>query len=222
MRGQSLALPVAPLFDPELRLFAASGTCYTPTLVVGYGGLWGENYWYAKTKVHENERLRAFVPGSVIDPRARRRVAAADDEDWNHFRLARTAAELHRRGVNVEIGAHGQLQGLGAHWETWMFVQGGMTPHEALRCASFGGAKALCLDQELGSIRAGRLADLIVIEGDPRADVRESERIRWTMVNGRLFDARTLAQIAPNPAPAPDGPPLDSMPGDDGHTCGDD
>ena len=213
------ALPVAPLFEPEMRLFAASGTCYTPTLVVGYGGLWGENFWYAKTKVHENERLMRFVPRTVVEPRSRRRVAAADDEDYNHFRLAATAAELHRRGVNVEIGAHGQLQGLGAHWETWMFAQGGMTPHEALRCASFGGARALCLDHELGSIRAGRLADLIVIDGDPRADIRGSENIRWTMVNGRLFDARTLAQLAPNPAPAPEGPPLDSMPGDDGHAC---
>jgi imidazolonepropionase-like amidohydrolase len=217
------ALPVAPLHEPEQRLFAASGTCYTPTLVVGYGGLWGENWWYAKTRVHENARLLSFVPRSVVDPRARRRVVAADDADYHHFRLARTAAELHRRGVNVEIGAHGQLQGLGSHWETWMLVQGGLTPHEALRCATHGGAKALCLEERLGSIRAGRLADLVVIEGDPLEDIRRSEDIRWTMVNGRLHDARTLVQLAPDRVPAPEGPPLGSMPGDDGHAdclCG--
>jgi len=217
------SLPVAPLHEPEYRLFAESGTALTPTLVVGYGGLWGENFWYVRTRVHENERLLRFVPRSVVDPRARRRVAAADEDDWHHVRLARVAAELNRRGVAVEVGAHGQMQGLGAHWETWMFVQGGMTPHEALRSATWSGARALGLEHELGAIRAGRLADLIVVEGKPLEEIRDSERVRWTMVNGRLLDARTLAQLAPDPGPAPEGPPLDSMPGDDGHAhclCG--
>jgi hypothetical protein len=207
------AIPIAPLYQPEVKLFAESGTSYTPTLVVGYGGLWGENWWYAKTKVWENDRLLRFVPRSAIDPRARRRVLATDDEDYHHVRLARSAAAVLHAGGNVEIGAHGQLQGLGSHWETWMLAQGGLTPHEALRCASFGGAKALCLEKCLGSIRPGMLADLILIEGKPLEDVRDSEKIRWTMVNGRLYDARTLEQVAPDKAPLPEGPDLESAPG---------
>jgi Tol biopolymer transport system component/imidazolonepropionase-like amidohydrolase len=215
------ALPVAPLYGPEVKLFAASGTSYTPTLVVGYGGLMGENWWYAKTKVWEDERLLRFVPRSVVDPRARRRVLATDDEDYHHVRLAKTAADVLRAGGNVEIGAHGQMQGLGAHWETWMLAQGGLTPHEALRCASWGGAKALCLERCLGSIRPGMLADLLVIEGKPLEDVRDSERIRWTMVNGRLYDARTLEQVAPTKVPLPEGPALDTIPGEAGNArCG--
>ncbi len=217
------AIPVAPLYEPELRVFAESGTSYTPTLVVGYGGLWGENWWYAKTKVWENERLLRFVPRSVVDPRARRRVVASDESEYHHLRLARTAADLYRRGGNVEIGAHGQMQGLADHWETWMLAQGGLTPHEALRCATFGGAKALCLEGTLGSLRPGRLADLVVIEGKPLENVRDSENIRWTMINGRLYDARTMEQIVPDHVPLPPGPPLDTIPGDDGHAncaCG--
>jgi imidazolonepropionase-like amidohydrolase len=207
------AIPIAPLYQPEVKLFADSGTSYTPTLVVGYGGLWGENWWYAKTKVWDNERLLRFVPRSAIDPRARRRVLATDDEDYHHLRLARSAAAVLHAGGNVEIGAHGQLQGLADHWETWMLAQGGLTPHEALRCASFGGAKALCLDKCLGSIRPGMLADIILIEGKPLEDVHDSEKIRWTMVNGRLYDARTLDQVAPDRVPLPEGPDLGSMPG---------
>jgi imidazolonepropionase-like amidohydrolase/Tol biopolymer transport system component len=217
------ALPVAPLYAPEVKLFAASGTSYTPTLVVGYGGLWGENWWYAKTKVWENERLLRFVPRSVVDPRARRRVLATDDEDYHHLRLAKTAADILRAGGNVEIGAHGQLQGLGSHWETWMLAQGGLSPHEALRCATWGGAKALCLEKVLGSIRPGMLADLIVIEGKPLEEVRDSERVRWTMVDGRLYDARTLDQVAPTKVPLPAGPDLDTIPGEAAHVhcaCG--
>jgi imidazolonepropionase-like amidohydrolase len=200
------AVPIAPLYEPELRLMAECGTAYTPTLVVGYGGLWGENYWYAKTPVWEHERLTRFVPRSVSEPRARRRVLATDDRDYNHLALAATAAEIARRGGVVEIGGHGQLQGLGSHWETWMLEQGGLSAHEALRCATFNGARALCLENELGSLRAGLLADLIVVDGDPLTSVRDSERVVYTLLGGRLFDAATLEQLLPEREPLPTGP----------------
>ena len=109
----------------------------------------------------------------------------------------------HRRGGPVEIGAHGQLQGLGSHWETWMLAQGGLSAHQALRCATWCGAKALCLDHCLGSIRKGLLADLLVIDGKPLSNVRDSERIRYTMKNGRLYDARTMDQVGNHPAQRP-------------------
>jgi len=171
----------------------------------------GENWWYAKTKVWENQRLERFVPRSVIDPAARRRVLATDDEDYHHLRLARTCAEVVRRGGHVEIGAHGQLQGLAAHWETWMLAQGGLSPHEALRCATWEGARAICLDHELGAVKEGYLADLIVVDGEVADDVRASERITHVVANGRLFDARVMEQILPERVPLPQGPPLDSL-----------
>lgn len=203
------AVPIAPLYEPELTLMAQCGTSYTPTLIVGYGGLWGENYWYAKTPVWDHPRLTRFVPRSVIEPRARRRILATDARDYNHLALAATAAEIVRRGGNVEIGAHGQLQGLGSHWETWMLAQGGLSAHEALRCATFMGAHALCLEDEIGSLRAGRLADLIVVDGDPLLVVRDSERVIYTMAGGRLYDAATLEQLEPVRVPLPEGPRLD-------------
>ncbi len=217
------AVPVAPLYEPSLRLIAESGTAYTPTLVVGYGGLMGENYWYAKTRVWENERLLRFVPRSVVDPNARRRTLATDDDDYHHIRLAETCAEVVRRGGTAEIGAHGQLQGLAAHWETWMLHQGGLTPHEALRCASYMGAKAICLDHELGSVQPGMLADLIVMDAAVLEDMQASERISFVMANGRLYDANSMEQIAPVRRKLPRGPALDQIRGDTVHAhcrCG--
>ncbi len=202
------SIPVAPLYDPELRLLSRFGTGYTPTLIVGYGGIWGENYWYHVTNVWENERLLHFVPRSVVDPRSRRRVMAPEEE-YHHFALAETAAEVVHRGGNVQLGAHGQMQGIGAHWELWMFAQGGMTNHEALRAGTWMGARALGLDGELGSVRAGKLADLVVVDGDPLANLRVSENVLYTMVNGRLYDARTLAQLAPERRPPPAWPDVD-------------
>ena len=212
-------VPVAPLYDPELRLLSRFGAGYTPTLIVGYGGLWGENFWYQHSNVWENQRLAKFVPRWVIDPRSIRRTMAPDTE-YHHFALAKTAADILHRGGNVELGAHGQLQGLGAHWELWMLQQGGMTNHEALRCATWMGARCLGLDRELGSIQPGLLADIIIIDGDPLTDIRQSENVLYTMINGRLYDAATLEQLEPIRKPLPKGPNLDSVMGKDvGGSC---
>jgi imidazolonepropionase-like amidohydrolase/Tol biopolymer transport system component len=201
------AIPVAPLHADARQLWAKSRTAYTPTLVVGYGGLWGENWWYQHTDVFRHERLLRFVPRDVVFPRARRRVQAPEEE-FHHLALARTATELARAGVNVQIGAHGQMQGLGAHWETWMLGQGGMTPLEALRAASLSGARALGLDGELGSLEPGKLADLVVLDRNPLEELRNTDSVRLVMINGRLLDAATLDQIAPVERKCPPTPPL--------------
>lgn len=205
------AIPVAPLYEPELRLMSESGTAYTPTLVVGYGGLWGENYWYAHTDVWRDDRLARFVPRSVIDPRARRPVLAPESE-YHHKRIAASAKDVLRRGGNVQVGAHGQMQGLGVHWELWMLGQGGITNLEALRCATWMGARAIGLDASLGSVQAGLLADLAIVEGNPLEDLSRTAEVRYTVINGRLFDARTLDQLEPTAAPLPPGPFLDTVP----------
>ena len=62
------AVPVAPFYKDVVTLFARSRTAYTPTLIVGYGGIWGENYWYQKTNVWENEKLLRFVPRDELAP----------------------------------------------------------------------------------------------------------------------------------------------------------
>jgi imidazolonepropionase-like amidohydrolase len=210
---------VAPVYDPELRLLSRFGTGYTPTLIVGYGGLWGENYWYQHSNVWENQRLAKFVPRWVIDPRSIRRTMAPDSE-YHHFALSKTATDILRRGGNVELGGHGQLQGLGAHWELWMLQQGGMTNHEALRCATWMGARCIGLDKELGSIQTGLLADIIVIDGDPLNDIRQSENVLYVMINGRLYDALTLEQLEPERKSLGKGPNLEGVLGTDvNDTC---
>ncbi|RTL15012.1 MAG: amidohydrolase [Burkholderiales bacterium] len=190
------ALPLAEVWDDVKQLWSQQSTGYTPTLNVGYGGLDGEHYWYARTEVWKHPLLSRYVPRSVLEPRAVRRETAPD-EDFNILRVARTATELSRAGVNTMIGAHGQREGLGAHWEMWMFALGGMTPLEALRTATINPARNFGLDKDLGSLEPGKLADLVVIDGNPLADIRQTDRIVQVMQNGRLFDAATMNQLAP-------------------------
>jgi imidazolonepropionase-like amidohydrolase/Tol biopolymer transport system component len=192
------SLPVPKLYKDVVTLFAKSKTGYTPTLIVDYGGLSGEYYWYQKTNVWENEHLLAFTPREVIDARSRRRLMAPDD-DFNHFLVAKGAKQVLDAGGSVQLGAHGQLQGLGAHWELWMLQQGGMTNLEAIRCATINGARVLGLDKELGSIEKGKLADLIVLDRNPLENIRNTEAISMVMLNGRLYDAKTLNEIGNHP-----------------------
>lgn len=196
--GIEHSIPVAKIYEDAFQLWSRSGTWYTPTLVVGYGGIWGENYWYQNTNVWENERLLSFVPRRVVDARSRRRMLI-NDEEFNHFNNARIAAELVNRGVSVQLGAHGQREGLAAHWEMWMFQQGGMTPLQALHSSTLAGARYLGMDRDLGSLETGKLADLVVLERNPLEDIRNSEAIVYTMVGGRLYDANSMNEIGNRP-----------------------
>ncbi|MBV8855779.1 MAG: amidohydrolase family protein, partial [Acidobacteria bacterium] len=200
--GIEHAVPIAPLYKDAVTLFAKSHTQYTPTLIVGYGGLWGENYWYQHTNVYENQKLLRFTPRGHIDPRARRRLQAPED-DFYHFELAKSVKDVVRAGGKAQLGAHGQLQGLGAHWELWMLQQGGLTPLEALRCATLSGAQYLGLDGDLGSLEPGKLADLVVLDKNPLDDIRNSEAIRYVMANGVLYSADNMDEVYPEQKPRP-------------------
>ncbi len=200
--GVEHSLPVPRLYKDTVELFAKSSVGYTPTLIVGYGGLSGEFYWYQHTNVWENERLLTFMPREVIDARSRRRVMAPET-DFNHVLIARGAKQIADAGGSVQLGAHGQLQGLGAHWELWMLQQGGMTPMESLRAATIAGARYLGLDGDIGSLEKGKLADLIVLDRNPLENIRNSESIGMVMMNGRLYDGKTLAEVGATKRPAP-------------------
>lgn len=195
--GVEHTLPVAIIYDDVRQLWSGTQVGYTPTLIVGYGGIMGENYWYAKTHVWEDDRLLRFVPREVIDERSRRPFTAPDEE-YNHLQLARLATELSRKGVGVNVGAHGQREGRGEHWEMWMLAQGGMTPHEVLRSATLTGAHYLGLDKDLGSLEPGKLADLVVLDANPLDDIRNSDHIALVIQNGRVYDGLTLDQLAPD------------------------
>jgi len=186
-------IPVDVMYEDVLQFFSQSATNYTPTLVVTYGGLAGDPYWRQATNVWENPLMVHTPPKMLLAETGRRTKAPewAFVDDNN----AREARKLARRGVKVSIGAHGQQAGVGAHWELGSFVRGGMSPVEALKAGTIVPAQSLGMAKDIGSIEAGKLADLVILSDDPSQDIAHSDNIEKVMIGGRLYDAKTMNEV---------------------------
>jgi Tol biopolymer transport system component/imidazolonepropionase-like amidohydrolase len=197
-------LPIAPLYNDVIGLMSRTDVRNTPTLVVAYGGLNSEYWWYARDNVWEEPRLNRHFPKDALSARAIRRETAPD-WDYYHIEVAKAAKRLRDAGVRIQVGGHGQMQGLSPHWEMWSLAQGGFTPFEVLRAATIDGADYIGMGALLGSLEAGKQADLVVLDGNPLADIRDSDNTAMVMVDGRLFDLKAdMAEVGGRGAPAPE------------------
>jgi Tol biopolymer transport system component len=195
--GNEHTLPITPLYKDVIEMFAKSGIAETPTLIVNYGGPFGEEYWFENSEVHDNAKLNHFMPHRIIDQRTKRRQGWFRKDEYEFPKLAAQMAKLVRAGGLVGVGSHGEMQGIGYHWEMWMLASGGMTPLEVIRCATVNGSKIVGRPADLGSIEPGKLADLLIMDKSPLEDIHNTNTIHWVMKNGELFEGDTLNQVWP-------------------------
>ncbi len=192
-KSRSLALDVCNVeqgIPPLARALREGGTWVTPTLILAASSLI-EN-------THIEDSLRALLP-SWAAGMTRVRPPNADDSARARSRLERMLAmmrELRRGGVRMLIGSDapnpGSLPGIGLHRELELFVKVGYTPFEALRIATRDAAEFAGAIDSVGTIAAGRLADLVLLAANPLDDIRNTRRIRAVLLQGRVLDADTL------------------------------
>lgn len=195
-------IPVAPLYRDVMEMWRQTDVRNTPTLVVNYGGLNAEYYWYAREDLWQEPRLARFFPRGATDDRTIRREIGPE-WDYYHVEVAKAAKRMRDAGIGIQVGGHGQMQGKSPHWEIWSLTQGGFSNFEALRAATIDGADYLGLSKELGSIEVGKRADLAIVDGNPLQDIRASDDTAMVMVNGRLFNAADLSEVGGKQRPAP-------------------
>lgn len=184
-------------YDDHAQVYVRTGTGYVPTLLAGgAAGLWGADHFLSQRDLLGDTKLARFMPRAVLEKRLAS-ISGVPRAYYSFDAFARSAARLARAGANVGVGAHGELQGLGYHLELQAYASGGMTPHEILQAATRGSARVLGLQDLIGTIEPGKLADLLVFERDPLQDIRNAEALAWVIRQGRPYEADTLDEVLP-------------------------
>ena len=206
--GLEHSLPIAPLYNDVVQLYATTQTTYTPTLLVSYGGPWGEDYYYTSEDIFADAFLGKWTPYEELEWKGARRVRTGSQfvggaagwyryEEHVFYKHAQFLTDLVAAGGRIGVGGHGQFHGLGWHWELWSMASANMDNHDALRAATIFGAEAIGFGRELGSIEVGKLADLVILNSNPLDDLRSTRDISLVMKNGRLWEAETLNTVWP-------------------------
>jgi len=201
--GHEHSLPIHPIYKDVVKTAAESQMAITPTLLVSYGGPWAENYFYSRENPYHDAKMQYFTPYDELAPKSRRRPGWFMDEEHVFPKHAEFMNDLVKAGGIAGVGSHGQLQGLGFHWELWSIASGGMSPMNALKTATILGAKALGFENDLGSISNGKLADLLIMNQNPLDNIRNTNSLKYVVKNGVVYDADNLDEIAPVAKKAP-------------------
>lgn len=199
--GLEHTMGLAPFHDDVVRFWAGTEAGMTPTLSVVYNGPMGEGWFHQADKLWEDPKLTRF-----IDPMSLMRVRNTTHlwpDDMYAWEMARELRKLYDAGTSLQLGAHGQMMGLGTHWELELFAGGDFPPSQILEIATIRGAEHHGLDAQIGSVEVGKLADLVVLDGNPLYDIRNVAEIRYVMKGGVLFSGEDAARVWPNPRPAP-------------------
>ncbi|MFN8861630.1 MAG: serine hydrolase [Gemmatimonas sp.] len=199
--GLEHAVPEAPLRDDLVQLFARTGIVNTPTVVVSFGAALPIYRLLANERPHEEARVDRWFPPGQLYQRTSSRLLWFAPEDYQDREVAAGAAAVLRAGGHIGLGGHGEVQGLSNHWEMQLLAGGGMRPHEVLRVATVEGAYALGLERELGTLEAGKVADLVVLDANPLQDIRHARDIAFVMKAGMLYRGGTLDRVWPTTTP---------------------
>jgi Tol biopolymer transport system component len=189
--GNEHAFGVFPLRRDVGELMARAGTSSVQTLMISHGGPPGGHDFIERTGALTDPRIAKWYPANARE-RLFARLPWVAPRDYVYGPMATGATAIQRAGGVVGIGAHGNYPGVGTHWEIQAHVAGGMSPHEALRAATLGSATAIGRQGELGSLETGKLADFVVLDADPLADVANTLRIHRVVKDGRVYDEAAL------------------------------
>jgi len=181
-------------YGDMVRLLAHSGMTLTPTIGI-YGG-WSLAL-LREPDILEDERFTRLMPAGVREAAAGRLERAREEREELQAlvpRMERTAAAVVDSGGRVVAGTDAPIipPGISLHTEIAQFVRGGMSEYEALRTATAVAAGALGAGEDLGTVEPGKLADLVVVDGNPLQEISATRDVRAVVKNGEVYSRDEL------------------------------
>ena len=189
------------VYNDIIKLLGMSGTWLTPTLQVESDD--GFPFFAQYYRKHRDSKLPRFWPPANL-AYFNELPLPKDSSRPDFVEVSETDTRFHRAGMKVTMGSHGNYAGIGSQFEIWALQMGGLTNMEALKASTIDGAEGLGIQQDLGSLETGKIADLIVLDKNPLDDIHNTMCIRMIMKNGELFDGNTLNSIWPNKKECPE------------------
>jgi Tol biopolymer transport system component len=184
-----------PIYTDVAQFLGQAGAHYSAQLFISDYPIGNViEYWLGQEDLWRNDKVLSWTPWQRVA--TRRGFIRKPVEEYILPIAAQGAAKIKRAGGYLPVGAHGEQDGLGSHWELWSYGLG-MEPIEALEAGTLDGAHFLGLEREIGSVTVGKLADLVVLNGNPLEDLRQTANIRYVMKAGRLRNATTLDEMWP-------------------------
>lgn len=187
-----------PYYADLIEFYARTGTHFSPTLVTPGGGHMLLEYFMARTDLPSDPRELNFSHWRTAF-RQKSDVVLPLEAYQASLVIAGVKA-FRERGVPVALGGHGEVPGASAHFDLWLHALG-LPPLECLKIGTIETARTLGLDQDVGSIKTGKLADLVVLNANPLDDIRNTANIQYVMKGGRLYESATLDQVWPERRP---------------------
>jgi len=198
--GLEHTMGLEPIYEDVIKLLKSTSLGITPTLVVVYNGPSGETYFHQTERLWEDMKLLNFFKKE--DLIRLRRPAHYWPDDHYTAQMGITLKKLYDRGINMHMGAHGQMMGLGAHWEMELFTHGSFTNYDAIEIATINGFKHHGLDHILGSIEPGKLADFVIMQKNPLENIRNTRSIEYVVKNGVVYSGKDASRVFPSPKPS--------------------